>query len=79
MLRGSNRDGHSGATPLAMLRDGRADVGLPHHPQNELRGLAIEALDVEPRVLALASHPLALAARDTVCLADLAGETMPHA
>ncbi|NUS58558.1 MAG: LysR family substrate-binding domain-containing protein, partial [Streptomycetaceae bacterium] len=59
----------------AMLRDGRADVGLLHHPQNDLSGLAVEELAVEPRVLALSvGHPLA--ARETLCLADLAGETM---
>ncbi|GIH19706.1 LysR family transcriptional regulator [Rugosimonospora africana] len=61
----------------AMLRSGRADVGLLHHPQNDLRGLASEPLGVERRVVALAEgHPLA--ARDSVCLADLAGETMPQ-
>ena len=61
----------------AMLRDGRADVGLLHHPQNDLRGLAIEALGVERRVLALAvNHPLAT--KETLCLADLAGQTMPQ-
>ena len=61
----------------AMLRSGRADVGLLHHPQNDLRGLASEVLGVERRVVALAEgHPLA--ARDTVCLADLAGETVPQ-
>ncbi|MEV6924312.1 LysR substrate-binding domain-containing protein [Dactylosporangium sp. NPDC051485] len=61
----------------AMLRSGRADVALLHHPQNDLRGLASEALSVERRVVALAEgHPLAT--RDSVCLADLAGETVPQ-
>jgi len=61
----------------AMLRDGRADVGLLHHPQNDLRGLATEALAVEQRVLALAdSHPLA--SRGTLRTADLAGQVMPQ-
>jgi DNA-binding transcriptional LysR family regulator len=61
----------------AMLRDGRADVGLMHHPQNDLRGLAIETLAVEQRVLALAdNHPLA--SRDTLCLADLTDQTIPE-
>ncbi|MEU8815417.1 LysR family transcriptional regulator [Actinoplanes sp. NPDC048796] len=60
----------------AMLRDGRADVGLLHHPQNDLSGLATEELTVERRVLALAdSHPLA--ARDELRMADLAGEDLP--
>lgn len=61
----------------AMLRSGRADVGLLHHPQNDLRGLASEALSVERRVVALADGHR-LAAYDSVCLADLAGETMPQ-
>ena len=34
----------------AMLRSGRADVGLLHHPQNDLQGLASEPLSVERRV-----------------------------
>ncbi|GAA0513221.1 LysR family transcriptional regulator [Paractinoplanes deccanensis] len=61
----------------AMLRDGRADVGLLHHPQNDLRGLATEELAVERRVLAIAdTHPLA--ARDALRLADLAGVPVPQ-
>ncbi|MEV4345262.1 LysR family transcriptional regulator [Actinoplanes sp. NPDC049596] len=61
----------------AMLRDGRADVGLLHHPQNDLRGLASEELAVEGRVVALAeSHPLA--AREALHMADLAGEELPQ-
>jgi DNA-binding transcriptional LysR family regulator len=61
----------------AMLRDGRADVALLHDPQNDLRGLDSEALAVERRVLALAqNHPLA--SRDTLCLADLADQTVPQ-
>jgi DNA-binding transcriptional LysR family regulator len=65
------------AERAAMLRSGRADVGLLHHPQNDLRGLASEALSVERRVVALAEGHR-LAARDSVCLADLAGETVPQ-
>ncbi|GAA3284605.1 LysR family transcriptional regulator [Dactylosporangium vinaceum] len=61
----------------AMLHSGRADVGLLHHPQNDLQGLAREALSVQRRVVALAEGHR-LAARDSVCLADLAGETMPR-
>jgi DNA-binding transcriptional LysR family regulator len=56
----------------AMLRDGRADVGLLHHPQNDLTGLASEPLLIEDRVLALAVDD-PLAARDALRLADLAG------
>ncbi|MFF5080436.1 LysR family transcriptional regulator [Actinoplanes sp. NPDC000266] len=61
----------------AMLRDGRADVGLLHHPQNDLSGLATEELAVERRVVALADgHPLA--ARDELRMDDLAGEELPQ-
>ncbi|GAB7036619.1 MULTISPECIES: LysR family transcriptional regulator [Catenuloplanes] len=59
----------------AMVRDGRADLALLHHPQNDLTGLDSEPLHTERRVLALAAgHPLA--ARDTLTLADLAGLPM---
>jgi len=61
----------------AMLRGGQADVGLLHHPQNDLRGLASEPLGVEGRMVALAEdHPLT--AKDSISVADLAGETMPQ-
>lgn len=61
----------------AMLRDGRADVGLLHAPQNDLTGLDAEELLTERQVVVLAEgHPLAR--RDRVCLADLAGETTPR-
>ncbi|SNY62030.1 LysR family transcriptional regulator [Paractinoplanes atraurantiacus] len=61
----------------AMLRDGRADVGLLHHPQNDLSGLATEELVVERRVVALAeSHPLA--ACDELRMADLSAEEIPR-
>jgi DNA-binding transcriptional LysR family regulator len=61
----------------AMLRDGRADVGFLHAPQNDLTGLDAEELLTERQVVVLAEgHPLAR--RDHVCLADLAGETMPR-
>ncbi|GIJ45260.1 LysR family transcriptional regulator [Virgisporangium aliadipatigenens] len=61
----------------AMIRDGRADVGLLHHPQNDLSGLDAEQLHTEERVVALAEdHPLA--AKDVLYLADLAGEPQPH-
>ncbi|WP_033338834.1 LysR family transcriptional regulator [Catenuloplanes japonicus] len=54
----------------AMLRDGRADVGLLHHPQNDLTGLDSEPLHTEDRVLALAATD-PLAAHGTLTLADL--------
>ncbi|MFI5845927.1 LysR family transcriptional regulator [Catenuloplanes sp. NPDC051500] len=59
----------------AMLRDGRADVGLLHHPQNDLTGLDSEPLHTEDRVLALAEND-PLAAHLTLTLADLAGAPM---
>jgi DNA-binding transcriptional LysR family regulator len=61
----------------AMLRGGQADVGLLHHPQNDLRGLASEPLGVEGRMIAMAEDHR-LAAKDSISLADLAGETMPQ-
>ena len=61
----------------AMLRDGRADVGFLHAPQNDLRGLDSEALVVERRVLALAENHR-LASREALRMADLADQTMPQ-
>src|SRR5262249_46958393 len=44
----------------AMLRDGRADVGLLHSPQNDLTGLDAEELRTERQVVVLPErHPLA--------------------
>jgi DNA-binding transcriptional LysR family regulator len=61
----------------AMLRDGRADVGLLHSPQNDLSGLDAEELLTERQVVVLPErHPLAR--RASVRLADLDGETMPR-
>jgi DNA-binding transcriptional LysR family regulator len=60
-----------------MLRDGRADVGLLHSPQNDLAGLDAEELMTERQVVVLAEHHR-LAPLPSVCLADLAGETMPR-
>jgi DNA-binding transcriptional LysR family regulator len=61
----------------AMLRDGRADVGLLHSPQNDLSGLDAEELLTERQVVVLAErHPLAQ--RASVHLADLDGETTPR-
>jgi DNA-binding transcriptional LysR family regulator len=61
----------------AMLRDGRADVGLLHSPQNDLTGLDAEQLFTERQVVVLPEWHR-LAQRPAVCLADLAGETMPR-
>jgi DNA-binding transcriptional LysR family regulator len=56
-----------------MLRDGRADVGLLHRPQNDLTGLDFEELVTERPVVVLPEdHPLA--GKDEVRLADLDGE-----
>jgi DNA-binding transcriptional LysR family regulator len=61
----------------AMLRDGRADVGFLHSPQNDLDGLDAEELLTEGQVVVLPEgHPLAQ--RDSVHLADLRNETMPR-
>lgn len=61
----------------AMLRDGRADVGLLHSPQNDLTGLDAEELLTERQVVVLPEHHR-LAQRSSVCLADLDGEKMPR-
>ena len=67
----------SAAERPAMLRDGRADVGLLLQPPDDLAGLDAEKLRTEPQVVVLAErHPLAV--RDSVSLADLAGETLPR-
>lgn len=66
--------GGLGEQPSA-LRDGRADVALLPTPFDE-RGLDFEPLLTEPRLVALpATDPLA--ARTSVCLADLAGRMLP--
>jgi len=53
------------------LRDGRADVALVMLPFDD-RDLDFEVLVTEPKMVALAATD-PLAARDTLCLADLAG------
>ena len=61
----------------AMLRDGRADVGLLLRPPDDLAGLDAEELRTEPQVVLLAErHPLTV--RASVSLADLEGETLPR-
>ncbi|MCM3920541.1 LysR family transcriptional regulator [Frankia sp. AiPs1] len=57
------------------LRDGRADVALLPAPFDD-RDLDVEPLVTEPRLLALAADD-PLAARSTLCLADLTGRSLP--
>ena len=57
------------------LREGRADVGLLLCPFDD-RGLDSEPLLTEPVLVALATAD-PLAARTRLCLADLAGRTLP--
>ena len=57
------------------LRDGRADVGLLLCPFDD-RGLDSEPLLTEPPLVALAAAD-PLAARTRLCLADLAGRSLP--
>ncbi|MEV7418012.1 LysR substrate-binding domain-containing protein [Streptomyces sp. NPDC089919] len=62
--------------PIAMLRDGRADVALLRSPFDG-RGLDSETLVVEPRLAVLpAGHRLA--GRDRLGPADLDGEPVPR-
>ena len=60
---------------IPALRDGRADVVLLPRPFDE-DGLDVETLLVEPLLVALAAND-PLAARDSLCLADLAGRLLP--
>lgn len=60
-----------------MIRDGRADVGLLHRPNNDLTGLDTEDLLTEDQVVVL-PRAHRLAARTSVTLADLAGEITPN-
>jgi DNA-binding transcriptional LysR family regulator len=57
------------------LRDGRADVALLPAPFDD-RGLDVESLLTEPRIVALAADD-PLAARTHLCLVDLAGRLLP--
>ena len=66
--------GGFGEQPQA-LRDARADVGLVLCPFDD-RGLDTEPLLTEPVLVALAAAD-PLAARTELCLADLAGRTLP--
>ncbi|MYZ40613.1 MULTISPECIES: LysR family transcriptional regulator [unclassified Streptomyces] len=67
--------GGFGAQPQA-LRDGLADVALVLHPVDD-RGLDSEPLLTEPVLVAIAATD-PLAARTQLCLADLAGRTLPN-
>jgi DNA-binding transcriptional LysR family regulator len=55
-----------------VIRDGRVDIGYLRLPADQ-HGLAIEPLFSEPRVVVLAADHR-LAGKDTVAVADLAGE-----
>jgi DNA-binding transcriptional LysR family regulator len=62
---------------VAMLRDGRAQVGLMHSPQDDITGLDAEELLAQHQVVVLSErHPLAQ--RAAIHLADLHGQTMPR-
>jgi DNA-binding transcriptional LysR family regulator len=60
---------------VTALREGRADVALLPMPFDD-RGLDVEPLLTEPRVVALAADD-PLAARTNLCLSDLTGRTLP--
>ncbi|TDC74021.1 LysR family transcriptional regulator [Streptomyces hainanensis] len=61
---------------LPALREGRADVALLPVPLADDRGLDVEPLLTEPRLVALASTD-PLADRPRLRVADLAGRTLP--
>jgi DNA-binding transcriptional LysR family regulator len=65
-----------GTERSAMLRDGRADVGLLHRPQNDLAGLDSEDLFSEQQVALLPdAHPLARG--ESVHMDDLRADPLP--
>jgi DNA-binding transcriptional LysR family regulator len=61
----------------AMLRDGRADVGLLHSPNNDLVGLDVEELLTERQIVVLPERHRLTDLTD-VRMADLADERMPR-
>ncbi|MCD5355045.1 LysR substrate-binding domain-containing protein [Kineosporia mesophila] len=68
----------SGSTDRAgFLHEGRADVGLLYAPFDDLTGLAVQTLLIEDRVAILPDHH-ALAGREQIRTAELAGETFPR-
>jgi DNA-binding transcriptional LysR family regulator len=60
---------------IPALRDGRADVALLPVPFDD-RGLDVEPLLTEPRLVGLAADD-PLAARESLTMADLAGRSLP--
>ncbi len=64
----------------AMLRDGRADVAILHHPFDDTSGFDVEALTVEDQVLILPSgHPASRLTSLTVAeAASIPGLPMPR-
>jgi DNA-binding transcriptional LysR family regulator len=66
----------SAGEQASLLRDGRADVAFMHSPQHDFGGLDTTDLLVEHQVAVLPRRHR-LAGRDSLCMADLAGETMP--
>lgn len=61
----------------ALLRDGRADVGLLHTPHENVSGLDTETLMIEPRVAVLPGWHR-LAQRASLRLDDLRDEALPR-
>ncbi|MCX3063443.1 LysR family transcriptional regulator [Streptomyces beihaiensis] len=59
------------------LHDGRADAALLYAPFDDLTGLAAQTLHVEDRVAVLPERHR-LAERDSIGLAELAGEVFPR-
>jgi DNA-binding transcriptional LysR family regulator len=60
----------------SLLRYGHADVAFMHSPQQDFAGLDTADLLVEHQVVVLPRRHR-LAARESLCMADLSGETMP--
>jgi DNA-binding transcriptional LysR family regulator len=59
------------------LRDGRGDVGILHAPHDDVSGFDTEVLSVESAVAVLPSRHR-LAGRESLVMADLAGEPLPR-
>ena len=60
-----------------LVRDGHADAALLRFPHDDPAGFAYEELLTEPSVAVL-PRTHRLADRDTLTMADLAGEQLPH-
>ncbi|MFC7550263.1 LysR family transcriptional regulator [Plantactinospora sp. GCM10030261] len=65
------------AEQAGLLRQGQADVGLLHRPYDDLGGFDTEDLLVERHVLVIAEDHR-FAGRDSVTMAELAGEPQPR-